>query len=63
MQFNVNHFQQFFGIITANLYLARLEQELEVICEAKIIRCLNVYERFLDDGIGMFVGGKKEFIL
>ena len=65
-----NFCQRLFGIIMgtnvapilADLYIAMLEQELETICKAKNINCPTFYKRFIDDGFGIFVGTKTEFI-
>ena len=69
-QFNREYFQQFFGIIMgtnvapilANLYLAILEQDLEIICSAINIQCASFYKRFIADGFGIFIGTKKHLL-
>ena len=53
---------QFNGKFLANLYLAMLELELETICKTKNIKCPTFQKRFIDDGFGIFVGTKTEFI-
>ena len=45
-----------------NLYLAMLEQELEIICKAKNIKCPCVFKRFLDNGFVIVTGNKEQFI-
>jgi len=69
MKFQEKFFMQILGIvmgtnlapILANIYMAMLEEELQIICIRKNITWPKMFKRFIDDGFGVINCNKKQF--
>ena len=48
--------------ILTNIYMAILEEELNIICIKKNINRPKLFKRFIDDGFGVIKSNKKEFL-
>ena len=70
MKFQEDFFMQILGIvmgtnlapILTNIYMAILEEELNIICIKKNINRPKLFKRFIDDGFGVIKSNKKEFL-
>ena len=69
MLFHGEYFQQIFGIImginqapiSANVYLALLQKELNKKCKSdKKLKWPILFQRFIDDGFGIMEGSKTD---
>ena len=69
MKFQEDFFMQILGIvmgtnlapILTNIYMAILEEELNIICIKKNIKRPKLFKRFIDDGFGVKKATKKNF--
>ena len=70
MKFQEDFFMQILGIvmgtnlapILTNIYMAILEEELNIICIKKNIKRPKMFKRLIDDGFGVIKSNKKEFL-